>query len=181
MLNACWAVWGWDRRQGLCRGTGRLPASSTELNKIKPNPTALWPSWAKHGCLEVSQLYSALLRRAKEELGQGQTPQHTELPSASCALGARRRRGPGHTYEKVLQLLQAEKGKVSCSPLASCLASLYRASFLSRLLFCFFPPPEQFPSAPPRCNVGPCLRRPEVGQGEAHRPTCSLLGLRLYD
>lgn len=85
MLNACWAVWGRDRRQGLCRGTGWLPASGAELNKIKPNPTALWPSWAKRGCLEVSQLYSALLRRAKEELGQGQTPQHTELPSASCA------------------------------------------------------------------------------------------------
>lgn len=65
------------------------------------------------------------------------------------------------------------RGKVSCSPLASCLASLYRASFLSRLLFCFFPPPEQFPSAPPRCNAGPCLPRPEVGKGKAHRPTCS--------
>lgn len=174
MLNACRAVWGRDRRQRLCRGRGRLPASGAELKKIKPNPTALRPSWAKRGCLEASQLYSALLWRAKEELGQGQTPQHTELPSASCALEARRRRGPGHTYCNSSRL---RRGKVSCSPVASHLASLYRASCLSRFFFWFcFLPQSSFPV--PLLAV--MQRRPEVGKGEA-RPTWSLLGLRLCD
>lgn len=177
MLNACRAVWGRDRRQRLCRGRGRLPASGAELKKIKPNPTALRPSWAKRGCLEASQLYSALLWRAKEELGQGQTPQHTELPSASCALEARRRRGPGHTYCNSSRL---RRGKVSCSPLASRLASLYRASCLSRFFFGFVSSPRAVSQCPSSLSCSPMQRRPEVGKGEA-RPTWSLLGLRLCD